>query len=401
MTALVLSPRDGMFLKDGREWASVMTGRAHSLDWPAPSTLLGALCTACGRVRQSTSDQLTKDDWLKLHKSLSLGRTLALRRCVTETLWEARHRVWPVPADALFLMNQSSNERSLRRLNPAPPTSTAPATLGRDDTDSAREQLWPALVRDKGKPSPAPRWWTEDAIVEWLANDAESRGWKSTYEGVALPRHVQVHVGIEPTTMAARDEILFAHDVIETLERQDRRTILEWAIGCELLGEDAIPAGLATLGGDRRLATITRVSDTLFDPPQAVLDAFAAEPCGLRLIAAGPALFKNGWLPDHFDPKGKEYRGKLPQIDSELILRAAIVPRAAHVSGYDMAKKRPKSTRRLVRPGSVYYLTKADGQSGFTTEEAKRLWLCQLGQDTREGFGLFIPGIWHPQGSAP
>ena len=52
MTDLILIPREGMFLKDGREWAIAATGHASSLDLPMPSTLLGALRTACGRMEE-------------------------------------------------------------------------------------------------------------------------------------------------------------------------------------------------------------------------------------------------------------------------------------------------------------------------------------------------------------
>lgn len=110
-----------------------------------------------------------------------------------------------------------------------------------------------------------------------------------------------------------------------------------------------------------------------------------------------PALFDRGWLPDGFAAcDDNTYRGQLPGAEDELILRAALVPRAAHVSGWDMAKGQPKPTNRLVPPGAVYHFVRADG-AAFTSAQTERLWLAALGGRTREGFGRFVPGRWHPQ----
>ncbi|MGE4046213.1 MAG: CRISPR-associated protein Cas5 [Acetobacteraceae bacterium] len=405
MITLVLSPRDGLFLKDGREWASAVAGRAHSLDWPAPSTLLGALCTVCGRSRESRRGRLlSPDEWLALRRNLSLGSSLALRRPLARSTapWESSHRVWPVPADALFLSAMENGNAMLRRLDPKPGTNLA--SLGRDEHDTARETLWRPVPQDKAKPARPPAWWPDDAWVRWLADPKDTRDWGAPFTGLALPRHVQAHVGIDSATQAAHDEILFAHDVVETLDRTSGpgdRMIGEWAIGCQLDLPEDLSARHATIGGDRRLATITRANPTLFACPPGLLEAFARRPAGLRLIAAGPAAFAAGWLPDGFTAEGEIYRGRLPGIEEDLILRAALVSRAAHVSGWDMATRQAKPTTRLVPPGTVYHLVKATPGGIFTRQEAERLWLIPLGKRTEEGFGRFVPGIWHPTGSAP
>jgi CRISPR-associated protein Cmr3 len=390
MTDLVLSLRDGMFLKDGREWATSEAGRAHSLGWPMPSTLLGALVTARGRVKEAVGESLNPADWQLLAEKTSLGPAIALRRPLAPhpSQWAAAHRIWPVPADALFLADERGRPERVLRLDPQPP---ALATLGRDD-DAAREALWRPRVSDKAKPATAPSWWAEEAFVDWLIDPIAERPCERAWCGLALPQHVQSHVGIDPKTLAAREEILFAHDVVETIDRER----CEWAIGCRISpAEDAL--NRVTLGGDRRLARVERVDADLLTAPDAITAAFAKPSEGLRLVAVTPAVFRAGWLPDGFAAANDSaYCGRLPGLEADLILRAAFVPRAAHVSGWDMARGQPKPTTRLVPPGAVYHFVREDREP-FPAEIAKGFWFAALGARTQEGFGHFVPGVWHPE----
>lgn len=388
MTDLVLLPRDGMFLKDGREWGASEEGRAHSLGWPPPSVLFGALCTASGRLKEAGGETLAPPQWQELAKAITLEASIALRRPLPAApAWARAHRVWPVPADALFLGDGKAQQ--VMRLDPRAPSC---GTLGRDDKP-AREALWWPRVADQAKPARAPLWWDEAALVAWLADPVSRRPCEGPFQGLALSRHVQSHVGIDPALAAAREGILFAHDVVETLDA----TRCEWAIGCRVTLQGKVPSQV-TLGGDRRLARVAQAGPDLFSLPPELLKAFETRPAkGVRLIAATPAIFEKGWRPNGFEAADDStYRGSLLGITDELILRAALVPRAAHVSGWNMAEGRPKPTTRLVPPGSVYHFTRADG-GVFQSADVKKLWLVALGGRTREGFGRFVPGVWHPE----
>lgn len=201
MTDLVLSPRDGLFLKDGREWATSEAGRAHSLAWPMPSTLLGALVTARGRLKETTGQRLAKEEWQALAEATELGPTIALRRLLPGAEpWQSTHRVWPVPADALFFADAGGRLNRVRRLDPRPAQAN---TLGRDD-EEAREALWWPRADDPTRPARPPQWWAEAAFVAWLADDKTLRACNDMFRGLALPRHTQSHVGIDPKTLTAR-----------------------------------------------------------------------------------------------------------------------------------------------------------------------------------------------------
>jgi CRISPR-associated protein Cmr3 len=93
-----------------------------------------------------------------------------------------------------------------------------------------------------------------------------------------------------------------------------------------------------------------------------------------------------------------QFRGALQGVSGELILRAACVPRPMHISGWDMADAKekggaPRSTSRLVPPGAVYFLERAEPNGTFTANDARALWQTTLGGRKHEGFGRVVPGI--------
>lgn len=380
-THLALLPRDGFFAKDGRGWHTSASGRGHGLDWPWPSTVLGALRSLWGRGEETRNNTtFTPDDWRRRTGPIELGRSLVLRRKHGAT-WREEHAIWPVPRDAVWI----EGRHEVCALDPAKPT--AP-TLGCDD-DEARELLWRPVFDDASKPLAPPRWWSSEEFTAWLAGERVS----VCDETLTTTRRVQVHVGIRPEELTSDDGVLFSHDVVETLDPGG-----EWALGVEV----ALPAGelpkVATLGSDSRLSRVESLPTTLFDPPSRVLEAFRSSSTGLRLVAVSPLCFEKGWLPDGLVNTNGEYRGQLAGLD--IILRSAFVPRPIHVSGWDMAKGEPKPTSRMVPPGSVYFFERTDGKP-FGDAEAKALWLTALGTRTNEGFGRVVPGIWSPQRSTP
>src|SRR5690606_19204727 len=207
---------------------------------------------------------------------------------------------------------------------------------------------------------------------------------------IELHRRIQTHVKMSVETGAAEDEDLYSHELVETIER-DR----QWSLACRLTANDGDHVDIATIGSDRRLASVEPGAASLVEMPKALLAAFAGGSKGLRLYVVSPAAFAGGWLPDGLVAQNGGYTGRLPGFDVELCLRAAFVNRPLAISGWDMANRKPKSTTRAVPPGSVYAFERADGGS-FTAEHARALWLAAIGDRTNEGFGIVVPGVWTP-----
>lgn len=412
---LALVPRDGFFVKDGRGWQT--SARKSVFDWPWPTTIRGALTTVSGKIAERKGNsRFRPEEWLKHQAGIAIGATVALRRMLPDGKWSA---MWPVPADTLWLEKPADTlwlekKDEVLRLQPTkPPTSTlgreTPAGMP-DGYAEAREALWGPLVDSKAKPLGRPRWWDDATLATWLAGGSVVARPEDRQPGMSL--RLQAHVGINSETLTGDDGILFAHDVIETLERVPRDgecgagKIAEWAIGVEVVWPVQSPPEIARLGSDSRIAWIEK-ADNLFEMPPDLREAFGKSSKGLRLVVMTPASFSYGWLPDGFAPTQEHgewvFRGRLTPSHgapsaaiyrTDLVLRAALVPRPTHISGWDVAANAPKPTSRLVPPGAVYFFERADNRE-FTADDAEALWLAALGGRTNEGFGRVVPGIWN------
>lgn len=389
---LSLTPRDGLFLKDGRGWYTSSSGRASIYDWPSPTTVRGALCSASGvAIQQAESMAFSDIDWEATHSKTRVRAMLALRKPVGAEC-KANQIMWPTPKDAFY----ATGEKDVARLDPRPPSDGISSQSWTDDP--YLEALWRPEAPTESKPMSSPSWWTCSDFLSWLIGDRVSRHQeKRQQESLELSRRTQVHVTIDPTTGTAKDEHLWATETLEMLQSDGH----EWSIAldCELPDQlhDPADALQVTLGGKRRLTHASSLPADIFECPSELLEASQGDTRGLRLFAVTPLLFNRGWLPDGFEPAEdgtRQLYGQLPGIEDPVILRTACVPRPQHVSGWDMARHGAKPTRRLVRPGSVYFFEKVSREP-FSADEVSKLWLNQIGQSPNDGFGCVVPGLWN------
>ncbi|MCC7495838.1 MAG: hypothetical protein IT204_26030 [Fimbriimonadaceae bacterium] len=387
--AILLRPRDGFFVKDGRGWYTAGAGRAYGYAWPPPPTVRGALTAACGRL-QEQAGPLTKDAWKALLAQVQLHTVMACRRPLGEPLGAA-HRLWPAPADSLYLAADPPPEagNAVTRLDPQP--DEVVATIGCSPDDDAREALWRPRLTAAGKPRPAPRWWTDAYFGRWLLAEPVAQCARDEWPDPDGSR-LDVHLAIDRATGTARQGFLFSHNVVETLARR-QQTTYEYGLACRLTapGADRLPGQVLTLGGKSRLVPVESAPSGWDDPPPELLKALTGV-TRLRLLVVTPARFGRGWLPDGLERDELRYRGTLDLPDFPLAtLRAACVGRPLHLAGWDIQARQAKRTRRLVAPGAVYFL---ELDKPLNRAQAAGLWLAQLGSDRDEGLGTVVPGVW-------
>lgn len=369
MIAYAVHPRDGFFCKDGRGWYTTESGIAHGHPWPPTTTLRGLLRGAAGRaLEEREGRRLRREDWPKETAHVELGATLPLRRPLSVSHLSPEHRLWPAPADALWLRDRDSAVR----LCPRP---SRLASLGARDCP-AIERLWRAEGAPPGKPRAGKPWWTEAAMVAWLRGCSVDQA-----ETCALPVRRDIRLSIAPETQTAKAGGLFSHDIRETIDGDGS----EWIIALESSAEIEHNA---LLGSERRFARVERIDGHIFDRPEALPSIAGGK--YFRLIAVTPARFAAGWLPDGLLEHEERFEGEIAGI--RVTLRAAMVPRALHLSAWDQVAWRPRPTRRLVPPGSVYFF---EAERPLLPDDIERLWLVQLGSEAQEGFGRFIIGAWH------
>ncbi len=378
----VLELRDGFFAKDGRGWYTNVSGHTHSVNWPFPSTIAGALRTWAGFLQEKKQgQQFTSENWLKMQEDCLIRTVLAMYAPAGED-WNIQHRVWPHPADAMFQENSCQPVF----LNPQPPAGN---TLDQD-FEETREALWYPRPADRSKPQSPPAWWNEKAFISWLLQ--KTPAFKDD-ERITVSKRRQTHLKITSETQTAEEGMLFSTETVEGLVQNRKNHFFQWGMALHVRSQNQLPQeGLLCLAGKRHINLLRTTTSDLFTLPIQMKKDIPPEIPGIRVICVTPTIFKKGWLPDGFQIHNHEYTGEI--LGHEAILRAAFVPRAQAVSGWDMVRQAPKSTLRLVPPGSVFFFQKKDA-SAFTPADIEKGWLGVWGDKNSDGYGTFVTGIWN------
>jgi CRISPR-associated protein Cmr3 len=392
---VVLEPRDGVFLKDGRGWCTSESNRAGSLSWPFGTTVRGALRAGLGYAVESDRGQpLGRREWLPLNEDVEVSAVLPLAR-EPGSMWTEASRHWPAPLDALLLDDQ-------QHAIPLAPAAQAATILPLDDDPEAiatASLAHPAHAAGAGKPLAMPRFWPDEPFLHWLCGRPVDR---RTLQAAAQPvSRLQTHVSIDATTGTAAEGKLFSGSVVEPHARVGDAGIVEWSFAAvsRTLGEargNTLADRNVKLGGDGRTARCAPLPESLFAMPDTLAKAFDAGSIGIRLVLVGPAAFDAGWRPATLEPVENHFVGSFAGLD-DVVLHAACVGRPVHVSGWNVAEGVPKATRRLAPAGSVYFLTRRSGQP-FTAADARAVWLASVGEpaDRPDRLGAVVPGIWNP-----
>ncbi|GIX29858.1 MAG: CRISPR-associated protein Cmr3 [Porticoccaceae bacterium] len=188
----------------------------------------------------------------------------------------------------------------------------------------------------------------------------------------------RVGIGMQPTTRSVETGKLFTTEVVA----------LRRGVGFAVAVSGAVPPseGLLRLGGDGHAAAIR---EAVIDWPQPDYDALCrAGRC--RLILTSPGIFTQGWRPT--DEQGRFAYG---EVRAKLV--AAAVPRAQVISGWDLARRRPKVARRTVPAGAVYWLDDLQATPEALRRLVERgLWQepCEDEHRRAEGFNRFTFATW-------
>jgi CRISPR-associated protein Cmr3 len=387
---ILIEPRDPLIFRDARPAEASLPIR--SLDWPLPSSVIGAIRTRLGRLTGYDAEAIER---LKIIEHV--GPLLAIRK---NDGWEL---AFPAPADAVLFPGISGAEVvSLR-----PRAIDATANEGCDIPHG----LSPLFGSRDLKPLPGPRFWTSCATLEWLADrtpDAKRLGprfsaaaeildWLVNPVPEAKPRgrvnflrQRRIHLEIEPKTFAAKEGRLFTTEGLEFAWIDDDGETQSGAICSQIRTTDNTWApleALAPLGGERRLAYWSEPDIQWPEPPPELASADL-----IRLQLITPAAFENGWKPGWLNDANCGSPPEHPDLILELV--SAAVPRPVPHSGWDLtkpARKAQKPARFLAPAGSVYFF-KASRKI-----DARPLWLrsiCDDPQDRRDGFGVVLCGGW-------
>ena len=376
-----IRPRDPLVVRDGRP----NDGRSESstLPFPLPGTIAGGLRTRLGWDDERgfvLSDRLA--DLLRV----------SMRGPLLSTDGDSPEWLVPAPADAVVGKGADGvlRLRSLAliddrdwRTDPAMPEDLRPVGLSEADGSLGKP------------PVGVPSFWTWSMLQRWLEgrlpDDGEATGRFLADGLLALPRETRMHVAIDPDSSTHIDGALFGTTGLRFQTGSSASDELQlWLdFDGQSVPDRRVAPGAAPLAGERRLVQWAACSRALPAPPPALIDRVGSgEATLVRCVLLTPAAFDAGFRPT---------AGRSPLLPEGPVtgrLVAAAVGRPITVSGWDLARRRPKPSRRLAPAGSVYWV-EVSGEP-----DARRTWLEQTwltngsdaDQDRRDGCGLVAFG---------
>lgn len=368
-----LEPLAPLIVRSGRPFDD-QTG-ADPARFPPPSTLAGCLRTAWARAEgRAFSPELAE---LTVHAPL-LMRIDAKGACC----WLA-----PKPADAQYFGHGA--EAKCLRLEPG----RLENGCGADLPEGLRPLRLSETIR--GKASTGPAWWDFEDLLAFRQGKPRAHQ-ELTERGWSPPKgERRTHVAINSATLAAATGQLFQTEGLD-LEPDNLGLKQSDAPRLRLLARCAAPlsAGVVHLGGERRLARLHPEPETAWPTPPATWFQDIHTAGGLTLTLLTPGVFQAGYRPGWLDATLTGEPPIAPGVRLQLV--AAAVERWQPHSGWDLLKKEPRPTRKLVGAGATYWFRLLEPT---TPEALAPLWLaslCDHEQDRRDGFALALPAPWTP-----
>lgn len=279
--------------------------------------------------------------------------------------------LFPLPADV-----QASGEgRSLRVLTMRPQRIELLS-------GSAALPYWPVLAQRAERSKPlGGLWLTGDGLHAWLRGEPID-GMRHLVPSASLWRtEARVGVGLDVAMRRAEEGKLFSLQAISFMP----------GVGFAVRVEGAEPSeSVLRFGGDGRGA---RLVPCEIRWPEPNWDAIAAAKRA-RLLLTSPGIFERGWLPtgagEPSPTEGAPF--ELDGVRGRIV--CAAVPRAQFVSGWDLARWRPKAGQRAAPAGSVYWIDELEATpEALRKLVARGLWTAQqYDSEPRraEGFNRFI-----------
>lgn len=397
-----IDPHDVLQLRDARPFEPGQSHWAESVFPPSSGTIQGMLRYAL-REQEPNSPRL--DSWIGA--SADKFGALQLRApFISVPNGSDRELVFQAPLDVgqIELDNGTAVGRGLsplrnnRRLagvttNPPPETQSHPALLG-------------LAAHDVGTPEPLSTGYIRWQVMEALLASSPIRRVPEAVDVIARERRVGIKLNDQ---RVAESGMIYSIGVVRMIN--DARLVVDLAYDPrsdppDRKGREPQPRdGVLRLGGGH-LITLRKCdansADNLavkaVETSERLRQAVTANAGRFKLCLATPAAFNNGWIPDGIDPT--TLRGEIAGQSCELV--AAAVGKPQFVSGWDLARRRPKPLESVVPAGSVYFFKLLDGPNRdlatfvdcLFAERHVRACPGQRGQQDRIGFGLTLVGSW-------
>ncbi|MCP9469919.1 MAG: type III-B CRISPR module-associated protein Cmr3 [Nitrospira sp.] len=247
--------------------------------------------------------------------------------------------------------------------------------------------------RERSKPE-GGYWLTHEGWVAYLKGNDLNVNSHLVRSSDLWALDTRVGVGLDPAKRSAAEGKLFTVQAI-AMRKQHHGHGCDGDVGflAEVEGATIPDELMLRLGGDGRAARACLVSSIPSEPdlPEQIVQARRC-----RLILTSPGIFAGGWLPTGAAQNDTgEIRFELHGVRARLV--CAAVPRAEVISGWNLAKWRPKPAQRVAPTGSIYWLDEVEASAEQLRDLAMQgLWTNPPDDPGRqaEGFNRFTWGLW-------
>ena len=397
-TWLAIRGSDTLLFRDGRPFSNEAGAQsAMTLSLPLPSTVAGMLRTRLGNAQGWKWTEAARQE--EAQRIVVHGPLLVCNDTP----------VFPAPADALIYDKEGKNKTTGEETLTTTVMCLRPGLDAGTGCDLPDAALLPLRVTDDAKPKSGYAYWPEERILAWLTF-AAGENFTPPDSIVGPQKEERVHVGIDPKTGGSEKGQLFTAQFLSLARYprwQEAQTRQEWSLRVRLetptdaqqetqTNAPVDMRGLATFGGERRLAVIENGQAWASCPDD--LKARLHNATHVRMLLTTPAIFMDGWKPGWLDDT---LQGVVPGTSVRVRLKAAAVKRREAVSGWDYRVDKnnrslgPKPVRWLTPAGSVYFFEVMDDSDA--QELADKAWMRSVSdalQDCRDGFGLALWGVW-------
>ncbi len=405
MTIWIIEPRDPLIVRDGRPFGPNPGARATSLSFPFPSTTTGGVRTRAG-LKNGVFD-LTTDEQLNHLKQLNVRGPLLVQLTSGGDDIEQDKWLVPAPLDALLFPTDKTDSRGdretlMRQLVPLALPEGAMTDLGGTNADNEKNLMLVGLPEpDPQKPlTGIPHYWYWETFQNWLLNPALYNGQtKSLSElGQSGPgREQRMHVSIDLDRAVAKDGMLFETSGLEftTPGKNEQRLKDAQRLALAVAVDDnhdfshRLQEGFASFGGERRIISWRKSNVVDLPACPTELEQTIAEKRFCRVFLLTPAYFREGYRPTELLADRNGVRPKL---------KAITIQRPQVVSGWDLALRKPKPTKRLAPAGTVLFLSLEESENEAAIKNWVRgMWMHCISDEPQsniDGFGLAVVGTW-------
>lgn len=206
----------------------------------------------------------------------------------------------------------------------------------------------PILRQEQPEKPLSGRWLNRAGIAAYLAGEPLTAGHFTSRDSL-WENDPRLGIALDPTSRTAAEGRIYTTETVALKKGVGFLAGIQGADGC--LPQD----GMLRFGGDGRGAQVASCRMELPEPPW---ERIAIEK-RFRLVLAAPGVFPGGWrLPGLVEENGALifHAGRFSAR-----LAAAAMSRSEVVSGWDLARHKPKPALRVAPTGTVYWLDNFEG----------------------------------------